>query len=459
MKNLIEFINKISRFLDSCLILLAVSLLTFLIIRLDLNLKVLEIGNLIFVILISFIVLFFEKIRNKLFYFGLGFSLFLFLMPLSHWFPSLSENITDIDKEFVEQIWKFLISSIIYPVLIILYTVKSYVSKEKLLLSFLGFLLLIGFSWQLGEKVKFINKLEIKLSQPIILKTGDPLADLRLNPSIHPEALKREEKRLGLKEPLFKQFLLWLDGIFVKFDFGLTQQGESVLKAIAQPLRNTLILNILVLFFTWLISIPLGVWAAIHKNKWADSLILNFSSISLMTPAFLLAIFILAFALKIGFGKIGGLTSANFAELNIFQQFFDVISHLILPIIILTFISVGGLIRQMRANFLDTLNEDYIKSARARGISENSIFWNHALQNSINPLITLLGFEFASLVSGAALTEMILAYPGIGALTLEAARKLDINLIMFNLLLGTVMLMFGSFLSDYLLSRIDPRTK
>ena len=113
----------------------------------------------------------------------------------------------------------------------------------------------------------------------------------------------------------------------------------------------------------------------------------------------------------------------------------------------------------MRANFLDTLNEDYIKSARARGISENSIFWNHALQNSINPLITLLGFEFASLVSGAALTEMILAYPGIGALTLEAARKLDINLIMFNLLLGTVMLMFGSFLSDYLLSRIDPRTK
>jgi peptide/nickel transport system permease protein len=455
MKNLIEFINKISRFLDSCLILLAVSLLTFLIIRLDLNLKVLEIGLFIFTVLISFIVLFFEKIRNKLFYFGLGFSLFLFLMPLSHWFPSLAEN--NYGWGFI--VWKFLISFIIYPVLIILYTVKSYVSKEKLLLSFLGFLLLISFSWQLGEKIKFINKLEIKLSQPIILKTGDPLADLRLNPSIHPEALKREEKRLGLKEPLFKQFLLWLDGIFVKFDFGLTQQGESVLKAIAQPLRNTLILNILVLFFTWLISIPLGVWAAIHKNKWTDSLILNFSSISLMTPAFLLAIFILAFALKIGFGKIGGLTSANFTELNIFQQFFDLISHLILPIIILTFISVGGLIRQMRANFLDTLNEDYIKSARARGISENSIFWNHALQNSINPLITLLGFEFASLVSGAALTEMILAYPGIGALTLEAARKLDINLIMFNLLLGTVMLMFGSFLSDYLLSRIDPRTK
>ena len=242
MKNLIEFINKISRFLDSCLILLAVSLLTFLIIRLDLNLKVLEIGLFIFTVLISFIVLFFEKIRNKLFYFGLGFSLFLLLMPLSHWFPSLVEN--NYGWGFI--VWKFLISFIIYPVLIILYTVKSYVSKDKLLLSFLGFLLLIGFSWQLAEKIKFINKCEIKLSHPIILKTGDPLADLRLNPSIHPEALKREEKRLGLKEPLFKQFLLWLDGIFVKFDFGLTQQGESVLKAIAQPLRNTLILNILV---------------------------------------------------------------------------------------------------------------------------------------------------------------------------------------------------------------------
>ncbi len=454
MTNLTEFIHKISRFLDSCLILLAVSLLTFLIIRLDLNLKVVEIGNLVFLILITFGVLLFPQARNKLFYLGLGFALFLLFMPLSHWFPSLLEQ----NSNFFFLAWKILLSFIIWPVLIILYTLKSYLSKDKLLLSFLGFLVLISFSWQISEKIKFINQAEIKLDKPIILKTGDPLADLRLNPSIHPEALQREEKRLGLKEPLFKQFLLWLDGIFVKFDFGLTQQGESVLKAIAQPLKNTLILNILVLFFTWLISIPLGVLAAIHKNKWPDLSILNFSSISLMTPAFLLTIFILAFALKIGFGKIGGLTSANFTELNILQKFFDIILHLILPVIILTFVSVGGLIRQMRANFLDTLNEDYIKSARARGISEHSIFWNHALQNSINPLISLLGFEFASLVSGAALTEMILAYPGIGALTLEAARKLDINLIMFNLLLGTVMLMFGSFLSDYLLKKIDPRT-
>ena len=113
----------------------------------------------------------------------------------------------------------------------------------------------------------------------------------------------------------------------------------------------------------------------------------------------------------------------------------------------------------MRGNLLDILNEDYIKAARARGIPEHVILWNNALQNAINPLITLLGFEFAALVSGAALTEMILAYPGIGALTLEAAKRLDINLIMFNLLLGTIMLMLGNAFADWLLNKIDPRTK
>jgi len=457
IQTIFKFLEKLNRFLDSFLILLIVSFLTFIFIRLNLQIQVIKYGNLIIIFLVSFIFLFFKNLRNKLFYLGLALILFLLLNGLSHYFPSLQEKINN--QEFLILIWRFLLEFIFFPVILILYTIRSYRTKNKILLSFLGFLVLI-FITNFGiNKISFIKNYEKRLSKVIIIKVGDPLADLKLNPSISPASIERETKRLGLEKPLFKQFLLWLDGILVKADFGLTQQGENVLTVVLEPLRNTIILNLFILGFSWFLSIPLGVIAAINKNTFWDKIILYLSSVSLIIPSFLLSIFILQIALKVGFGKIGGLTSANFDDLNIFSKILDLGFHLFLPIVILTFVSLGGLIRQMRANLLDTLSEDYIKAARSRGIPEQNIFWKHALKNAINPLISLLGFEFANLFSGAAITEMILAYPGIGALTLEAARKLDINLIMFNLLLGTIMLMLGSFLSDFLLKQIDPRTK
>jgi peptide/nickel transport system permease protein len=449
-----KFLNKSSRFLDSFAVLMGVSTLTFLIVRLNISIK--EIKPLIPSLLAAFVllILFIKQIRHKLFYFGIAAS-FVIVCSFFKVFPSLLEA----PQSLLEASWKYLFLPIIWVTVISLYAIRSYLSKPKLYLNIAGFFFLLFLANALLvsslEKTSF-NKV-IKFKTPITLKAGDPLADLRLNPSVLPEALKREEARLGLDKPMWQQYMLWLDGIIVRGDFGLTQQGEPVFNAIKQPLRNTLLLNILVLLFTWLLGVPLGVLAGINKNNFADKLILTFSSLSITTPAFLLTIFILALAVKLGVGEVGGLTSVKFDQLNFFQKIWDIASHLFLPVAILTFVSLGGLIRQMRGNLLDVLNEDYIKAARARGISENKIFWGHALQNAINPLITLLGFEFASLVSGAALTEMILAYPGIGALTLEAAKRLDINLIMFNLLLGTIMLMLGNAFADWLLRKIDPR--
>jgi peptide/nickel transport system permease protein len=113
----------------------------------------------------------------------------------------------------------------------------------------------------------------------------------------------------------------------------------------------------------------------------------------------------------------------------------------------------------MRANLLDVLNEDYIRSARAKGLNENKVIYKHALRNAINPLVTILGYEFSNLFAGSALIEMVLAYPGLGYLTLEAARKLDINLVLANLLLGSLMLVLGNLLADILLLKVDPRLR
>ena len=168
---------------------------------------------------------------------------------------------------------------------------------------------------------------------------------------------------------------------------------------------------------------------------------------------------LLIFAVKTGWFPIGGLTSSNFLEMNLVQKVLDITKHLILPVTVLFTISLAGLQRQMRGNLLDVLDSDYVKFARAKGISEFKVVFKHALRNAINPMITLLGFEFAGLLSGAALTEYVFQYPGLGRLILEAVMKSDINLVMASLMMGAIMLILGNLIADLLLIFTDPRIR
>ena len=165
------------------------------------------------------------------------------------------------------------------------------------------------------------------------------------------------------------------------------------------------------------------------------------------------------FAVKTGWFPIGGLTSPNFVDMNIFHKFLDISYHLVLPVFVLFTISLAGLQRQMRANMLDVLDSDYVKFARAKGLPEFTVIYKHALRNAINPMITLLGFEFAGLLSGAALTEYVFQYPGLGRLILEAVLKSDINLVMASLMMGAIMLILGNLIADILLIITDPRIR
>jgi len=292
----------------------------------------------------------------------------------------------------------------------------------------------------------------------IRLSPVDPLAELKLNPSISKETLQKETQRLGLDKPIYVQYFLWAKS-FVKGDLGFCSTGEKVSTKLKERIPNTLLLTVIVIFLTWIVGVPLGVLAAIKWKTPFDRMLTVLTSVGMAIPSFFFAILLLIFAVKTGWFPVGGLTSYNFNDMNLAGKLWDLTRHLILPTTVLFTISLAGLQRQMRANLLDVLESDYIKFARAKGLSEFKVLYKHALRNAINPMITLLGFEFASLLSGAALTEYVFQYPGLGRLILEAVLKSDINLVMASLMMGAVMLISGNLIADILLIITDPRIR
>lgn len=292
----------------------------------------------------------------------------------------------------------------------------------------------------------------------IRLSPVDPLAELRLNPSISQETLERERARLGLDKNIAVQYGLWAKS-FIKGDLGITSNGESVAQKLKERIPNTLLLTSIVIFLTWLVGVPLGILAAVKWKSPLDRILTVLTSIGMAIPSFFFAVLLLIFAVKTGWFPIGGLTSSNFLEMALGQKILDISKHLILPVTVLFTVSLAGLQRQMRANLLDVMDSDYVKFARAKGISEFKVIFKHALRNAVNPMITLLGFEFAGLLSGAALTEYVFQYPGLGRLILEAVMKSDINLVMASLMMGAIMLILGNLIADLLLIFTDPRIR
>ncbi len=292
----------------------------------------------------------------------------------------------------------------------------------------------------------------------IRLSPVDPLAQLKLNPAISQTTIEKETKRLGLDKPIIIQYGLWLKS-FLKGDMGYCTDNTKVSTKIKTRIFNTLILSLAVIISSWVIAIPLGVLGAVYYNSKFDKILTILSSIGMAIPSFFFAILMLLFAQKTGLFPLGGLTSIGFNDFNFVHKVADILWHLVLPATVLTTISLSSLTRQMRANMLDVLNSEYVKFAIAKGLSKRKVIFKHVLRNAINPIITLLGFEFAGLLSGAAITEYVFQYPGLGKLVLEAVIQSDINLVMASLMIGAIMLILGNLLSDILLKLTDPEMR
>ncbi len=301
--------------------------------------------------------------------------------------------------------------------------------------------------------VSVLSFLMIKLSP------GDCFTDVKLNPSISKQFIESEKARLGYDQPVLIQYKNWLASA-LQGNLGRTCQGNApVLQLVSERAGNTLILSIASLITSWAIAIPLGIFCAVNQNKWSDRLIQVLSYALQGFPSFVLAILMLMFAQNSSLFPVGGLTSIDHSDLNFLGKVFDIGHHLILPIFTLTIIGFAGLQRLMRGNLLDVLRQDYIKTARAKGLPENRVIYVHALRNAINPLVTLLGFEFSGLLGGSFITEYFFGLPGLGKLLLSAVQQKDINLVMAGLTLGTLMLVIGNLLADLLLKAVDPRIR
>lgn len=348
-----------------------------------------------------------------------------------------------------------------------------------LVISFLGFFLM-RFNFTLGPIDFYLGQQHWHVMDPITMKNPiDPLAEINNNPQISEAAKLKEKQRLGLDKPMLVQYGRWLTNatgihpqvlwcekaqpecrelsLFTPPDLGITYRNERVTDVLQQRAGNTLLLNLVALLFSWLAAIPLGIYAALHWRSITDRFMTIFSAVGMSFPSFVLALLLALFAVKTGWFPLGGLRSENFASLNPFRQVLDVAHHLVLPSIILVIGSISSIQRQMRGNLLDVLEAEYVRTARAKGLPEKTVIYKHAVRTAINPLVTMMGYEFSGLLGGAILIETILQYPGLGQLTYKAAVEGDTNMVMASLILAAFMLVLGNLLADIVLKLVDPR--
>ncbi|QIR37018.1 ABC transporter permease [Tolypothrix sp. PCC 7910] len=295
----------------------------------------------------------------------------------------------------------------------------------------------------------------------IQLAPGDYVDTLRQNPKISPERIEEIKRQFGLDKSWPEQFGFWLWRIFSKGDFGTSfVYQRSVASLLGERIQATLLLAIASLIVTWAIAIPLGIVAAVKQNKLVDRVLQVISYAGQGFPSFITALFLLIVAqVTSPIFPVGDMTSINHWELNWFGRVLDIGWHMILPTIALSITSFAGLQRITRGELLDVLRQDYIQTARAKGLPENRVIYVHALRNAINPLITLLGFELAGLLNGAFIAEQFFNWPGLGRLALQALQAQDLYLLMASLVMGAVLLIIGNLAADLLLKAADPRIR
>ena len=294
----------------------------------------------------------------------------------------------------------------------------------------------------------------------IQLAPGDVYTAYALNPDIRPEDLERFRANFGLDQPWYVQFGRYLWNA-AQGDFGFSQTFKApVFVLVQQRAANTVLLSVVSLLLAWGFSIPAGIIAAARQYRWQDQSIAVLAFFGLSIPNFFLASLLLYVISATGsWLPIGGMTSIDHDQLSAFGKMWDLAKHLVVPALVISTAITAGLTRIMRANMLEVLGQQYITTARAKGLAERVVILKHALRNAINPMITLLGFSIGDILGGAALVEIVTGWPGLGKLILSALLNQDPYLVSGSLIYGVILLMLGNLLADILLTITDPRIR
>ncbi len=288
---------------------------------------------------------------------------------------------------------------------------------------------------------------------------GSFFDEMRLNPQISPETIAALRARYGLDQPLPVRYVRWMAAV-VRGDFGYSiAYNTPVAPLLWARAKNTLLLTTTATFLTWLIAVPLGVLTAASRGRWLDKISLVGSSLLISIPELVIAIALLALAVRTRVVPVGGMKSLGFDELSTWGQFQDVAQRMLLPASVLVLASIAVVERHVRASVLEVLRAPYIQAARGLGIGRTRLLFRHVLPVAANPAISLFGFSLAALLSGSLLVEVVTGWPGLGPLILDATLSRDLYLVIGGVMLSAVFMVAGNFVADLWLLASDPRIR
>ncbi|MBZ0288870.1 MAG: ABC transporter permease [Anaerolineae bacterium] len=313
----------------------------------------------------------------------------------------------------------------------------------------------------------------------ILAAPGDPVSMLAFSPNATPEGLEQQRRLLGLDQPPLTQYIYWLlgneftqidvngDGTpdvqgtrrgLLRGDLGLSITYERpVLDLIVERIPATLRLTVPSFLIVYILGITIGMLSAVNHNGWFDQLARVLSMLGTVVPSFWLAlILIIIFSVQLGVLPLTGMRDVTSkGELSLAEM----IPYMIMPITVLSFGAIGSLIRYVRASALEVLNQDYVRTAQAKGLPNRAVWWRHVVRNALTPVATFIGPAIGGMLSGAVIIETIFSWPGMGRLTIQAAVARDYPLVMGFVLIGAVLYIIGLIISDVLYGLLDPRIR
>lgn len=295
----------------------------------------------------------------------------------------------------------------------------------------------------------------------IKLQPGDFGSQYFQQGRVSPEMIFQLRAQLGLDEPAHKQYLKWMTGILTRGDFGYSFAYKRPVSALIwERLGWTVVIAGASLLFTWVIAVPIGIYSALRKYSLFDYVTTFIGFIGISVPDFFMALVLMFFVLKAGGTSVGGLFSPHFINAPwSWAKFVDMLKHIWIPIVAIGTSGTAGIIRQMRGNLLDVLGEQYVRTARAKGLSEGIVIYKHAVRNAINPLVSMLGMQLPQLISGTIITAIVLNLPTMGPFFYDALINQDQYLVMTFLMFSALLLLVGNLFADILLAAVDPRIR
>ena len=288
---------------------------------------------------------------------------------------------------------------------------------------------------------------------------GNYVDEMRLNPQISPEALASLRARYQLDQPLPVRYARWLVSLAhgeLGYSFAYNTPVAPLLWVRA---RNTLLLTLTATLITWALALLLGIWSAQTLGRLPDRALSLASAALLAIPDLVLALGLLILAARSGKFPTGGLVSVNFEALSLFEKVRDLANHMTLPIAALVLTTLPVLVRHIRSAMAEVLDAPFLRAAAAHGIPRRKLVYRYALRAAAHPLISLFGFSVGTLLSGSLLVEIVMSWPGLGPLLLEAIQARDLYVVIGGVLFSMLFLVLGNFLADLLLYWADPRIR